>query len=176
MVLAWVGDAKKPNTFRVVAMDAASGKTVSTSDPIVLSDWAVTEGVYGRSFRTAAKVVGAGAVVVWEARAFYDRGAAPTPEMEAAARKYESGVVRVEFNTGKVTPAKGKPKDDDFKAGPSGGGGNKVGPYEFQMTEEMPGTKPGAAQVTKVMLIVAQDKKELWTRELAGNPWLPPLK
>jgi hypothetical protein len=176
LVLAWVGDPKKPNTFRVVAMDAVSGKTVGKSDPIVLSDWAVTEGAYGRSFRTAAKVDGTGAVVVWEAGVFYAGGAAPSPKVEAAARKNESGMATVDFKSGKVTPAKGTPKEDDFKAGPAGGGTNKVGPYEFQVTEEMPGFGSGAARVTKVTLVVAQDKKELWKRELAGNPWLPPRR
>jgi hypothetical protein len=56
VALAWVGDAKKPNTFRVVAVDAASGQTVGTSDPIALPDGAVTEKTYGRSFRTALTV------------------------------------------------------------------------------------------------------------------------
>ncbi len=173
-VLAWVADSKKSNTFRIVAVSTPIGKTAGTSDPIVLPDWATTAKTHGRTFRTAAKADAGTAVVAWQAGAFYAGGARPTPEIEAAARKNESGTVTVDLRTGKVVPTKDKPKDDDFKVGPAGGFGNKVGAYEFQMTEELPGFKPGTAMVTKVTFTVTRDKKELWKRELAGNPWMPP--
>ncbi len=174
VVVAWTADAKKPNTFHVVAVDAATGKTLNKSDAVELPDWATTAKTHGRTFRTAARVDEETVVVMWQAGAFYSGGARPTPEIEAAARKNESGTVKVNLRTGKVVSTKDKPKDDDFKVGPAGGGGNKVGTYEFQMTEELPSFKPGAAMVTKVTFTVTQDKKEVWKRELAGNPWNPP--
>jgi hypothetical protein len=174
MVFAWVGDEKKANAFRVVAMDAATGKTLGKSDPIALPDWASTAQPWGRKFRTAARVDGEGVVVMWQAGAFYAGGARPSPEIEAAARKNESGLVKFDLKTGKVTLADGKPKDDDFKAGPAGGGTNKLGDYEFAATEQEPGFKPGAPRMTTVTFTVLKGGKELWKRELAGNPWSPP--
>jgi hypothetical protein len=174
LVLAWVGDEKKVSQFRVVAVDAETGKTVGKSDPIALPDWAVTAKAWGRTFRTAARVDGEAVSVAWQAGAFYAGGARPTPEIEAAARKNESGVVKFDLKTGKVTPAEARPKPDDFKGGPAGGANNKVGDYEFRVTEQIPGFKPGAPRVTTVTLTVLKDGKELWKRDLAGNPWSPP--
>lgn len=173
VVVAWAGDAKKANTFRVVSVDAATGKTLGKSDPIELPDWAAAVTGDGRSFRTAAKVDGETLIVAWQAGTHYAGGAAPTEEILAAAKRDASGTARVDFTTGKVTPTKDKPKDDDFKAGPAGGFGNKVGTYEFQRSEEVPHFKPGATVVTKVTFTVLRGKKEVWKRELAGSPWQP---
>jgi hypothetical protein len=174
LVFAWAGDEKKTNAFRVVAIDAATGKTAGKSDPIQIPNWATTAKTWGRTFRTAARADGDGALVAWHAGAFYAGGARPTPEIEAAARKSELGLAKVDFKSGKVTPANGNPKDDDFKAGPAGGGVNKLGDYEFRMEEQIPGFKAGAPRVTKVTFTVLKGGKELWKRELAGNPWNPP--
>ena len=174
LVFAWVGDEKKPNSFRVVAMDAATGKTTGKSDPIALPEWATTAKAGGHAFRTAARADEEAVVVVWQAGTSYFGGARPTPEIEAAARKNESGLTRFDLKTGKSIPTKDKPKDDDFKAGPAGAFNNKVGDYEFRVAEQLPGFKPGAAMVTKVTLTVLKGKDEVWKRELAGNPWSPP--
>lgn len=174
LVLVWVGDPKKGNAFSVVAVDAATGKTVGKSDPLALPDWAVTATTYGRTFRTAARADGESVIVAWQAGAFYAGGAAPTEEILAAAKKDASGVAKFDLKTGKVTPANGKPKDADFASGPAGGGTNKLGDYTFEMNEEIPGFKPGAPMLTKVTFKVAKSGKEVWARELAGNPWSPP--
>lgn len=174
LVLVWAGDAKKGNAFSVIAIDAATGKTVGKSDAIALPDWATTAKTWGRTFRTAARADGDGVIVAWQAGAFYAGGAAPTEEILAAAKKDASGVAKFDLKTGKVTPANGKPKDTDFQAGPAGGGTNKLGDYTFEMNEEIPGFKPGAAMLTKVTFKVAKGGKKLWARELAGNPWSPP--
>ncbi len=176
VVVAWTNDPKKGNAFRVVAVDAATGKTLAKSDAIVMPDWATTTKSYGHSFRTAAKVEAEAVVVMWQAGTHYAGGAAPTPEIQAAARRNETGIASVDLKTGKVTNAKEKEKlkDDDFKAGPAGGFDNKLGNFEFEAIEMLPGFKPGTPQVTKVTFTVTQDKKELWKRELAGNPWSPP--
>ncbi|MBA4064954.1 MAG: hypothetical protein C0501_14820 [Isosphaera sp.] len=168
-VLAWAADPKKANTFRVAVIDAATGKTVTTSDPIALPDWATTAKTWGRTFRAAARVDGDAAVVGWWAGAFYAGGARPTPEVEAAARKAAAGVAVVDLKTGKVTAKDGEPKAADF-----GAVGPKVGGLEFRFAEQVPGFKPGGPRVTAVTLTALKDGKELWKRELAGNPWSPP--
>lgn len=174
LVLAWLGDDKKPNAFRVVVLNAETGEPVCKSDPIEMPDWARTAKVGGRSFRTAATADGGRVVVVWEARAFYYGGARPTPQIEAAARKHDSGQVKIDLKSGKVTVEEQKPKEDSFKLGPSGGFNNKLGDYEFQTREEIPKFKPGMANVTKVTFTVVKEGKTVWTRELIGNPWSPP--
>jgi hypothetical protein len=173
LVFAWAGEPKKGNAFRVVALDAATGKTVGKSDPISMPEWASSAPTYGRSFRTAARAAGKGdeALVAWEARAFYAGGAAPSAEILRNAMKDASGLARVDLATGKVVPSDGKPKADDFGAGP----GAKVGDYEFRAQEKFPGFRPGAPRVTTVTLTVLKGGKELWTRELAGRPYMPPL-
>jgi hypothetical protein len=174
LVIGWVGDEKKPNTFRAVLIDAATGKTVAKSDPIALPEWASTGTTWGRTFRIAAKPGVDGVSVFWQAGAFYAGGARPTPEIEAAARKDERGTAKVDLKTGKVTASDAKPKDADFAAGLGGPVSNTVGEYEFQMVEEVPGFRPGAPMRTKVTFTVLKGKTELWKRELAGNPWSPP--
>jgi hypothetical protein len=173
-VIAWVADEKKPNTFRVVVMEAATGKTVTKSEVVEMPDWATTAKTWGRTFRTAARAEADPVVVVWEARASYAGGARPTPEIEKAARKEAVGVVTVDMQTGKVKVLDRKPTNDEFKPGPGGGVTTKVGEYEFRATEMIPKFKPGAAMVTTVTLTVLKGKDELWSRELAGNPWSPP--
>jgi hypothetical protein len=176
LVVGWSagGSVKKPNAFRVVVLDAATGKTVKESDPIEMPEWATTVKTWGQNFRLAARAEGDAVVVVWQANAFYAGGARPTPEIEEAARKEAIGVVTIDLKTGKVAAVDRKPKPDEFKGGPDGGLNAKVGGYEFRVTETTPKLKPGAAMVTTVTLTVLKGKDELWKRELAGNPWSPP--
>jgi hypothetical protein len=169
VVLAWAADEKKPNAFRVVMIDVVTGKTLTKSEQIEMPDWATTAKVGGRSFRTGAQVEQDAVIVVWQANANYYGGARPTPQVEAAARKSAVGVVSIDMKAGKVATLDRKPKAEEFGAFSS-----NVGGYEFRVTEMLPGFKPGAAMMTKVTMTVLKDKKELWTRELAGNPWSPP--
>ncbi len=169
LVLAWAGAEKPPNNFRVLVFDTATGKTLTRSEPLELPAWAATAKAGGRSFRTAAHVEADKVVVVWQANAFYYGGARPTPEIEEAARKAATGVASIDVKTGKVTTENRKPRPEEF-----GTFTNNVGDYEFGIEEVLPGFNPGAARFTKVTLTVGKDKKELWKRELAGNPWSPP--
>ncbi|MCS6866748.1 MAG: hypothetical protein RMJ56_09100 [Gemmataceae bacterium] len=172
-VFTWTSDDKKPNVFRVLALDAATGKTIGQSEPMTLPEWASTRKTWGRTFRIAARAEGEGAVVYWHAGAFYAGGARPSPEIEAAARKNEMGATKIDFKTGKTTPLDTKPKDDDFQYGP-GALHDKIHDYEFVLNEEIPGFRPGAAMMTKVTLVVRKNGQDLWKRELAGNPFSPP--
>jgi hypothetical protein len=168
VVVAWVAEEKKPNAFRAVLIDAAEGKTLAKSDPIAMPDWATTAKVGGRSFRTGAVAEGDKVTVVWQANAFYFGGAAPTEEILEAAKKEAAGVVSID-PAGKVAKLDRKPKPEEF-----GTFANKAGEFEFRVTEMVPGFKPGAPMVTKVMLTALKGKTEVWSRELAGNPWSPP--
>lgn len=171
-VFAW-GAGKKANEFVVFAFDGATGKPLGKSDPIEMPDWATTERVHGRTFALAVRGDGEAAHVAWKAGAFYAGGAAPTREILAAAKKDAGGVVAVLFAKGKVTVAKDKSADDVFKAAAPKPTDPKVG-YAFRINEEVPGFKPGAPMLTKVTLTVTKDGKDLWSRELPGNPWSPP--
>ena len=168
-VFGWLAGEKKPNTFRAVVIDAGSGKTLAKSDAIAMPDWATTEKVGGRSFRVGARADGEKMTLVWQANAFYYGGAAPTEEILEAAKKEAAGVVSIDPASGKIAALDRKPKADEF-----GGFTNKAGEYEFRVTEMIPGFRPGAAMVTKVTLAVLKGKTEVWSRELAGNPWSPP--
>ncbi len=169
LVLAWAADIKKPNTFNVTIIDAASGKTAVKSEAVELPDWATTAKVRGRTFRTAASVEGDVVIVIWQANAYYAGGARPTPEIEMAARKEATGAASIDVKTGKVTEIKRKPNAEDF-----GTTANAVDEYAFLVEEELPGFRPGAAMLTKVMLSVSKNGSVVWKRELAGNPWSPP--
>jgi outer membrane protein assembly factor BamB len=169
VAVAWVADEKAPNAFRVVALDSATGKTLGTSEAIKMPDWAATQKQRGRSFRIGATAAGGKVAVAWQANAYYAGGARPSPEIEEAARKEAAGVAAIDLATGKVTAEDRKPREEEF-----GATKNKVGELEFQVEEEVPGFKPGAAMVSKVTLTAVKDGKPVWSRELAGNPWSPP--
>jgi hypothetical protein len=169
VVLAWSADEKKPFAFRVFVLDAETGKTLTKSDPIEMPDWAVTGHTHGRSFRTGARVEQGAVLVVWQANAFYAGGAAPSPEILKAARKEAVGVASIDMKTGKISALERKPKPEEF-----GTNTNKVGDYDVSVTEMLQGKPMGFAGMTTVKMTVLKDKKTLWTRELAGNPFSPP--
>jgi hypothetical protein len=169
VVLAWKADEKKPFTFRVFVLDGETGKTLTKSDLIEMPDWAVTAHTHGRSFRTGARVEQDAVVVVWQANAFYAGGAPPPPEILKAAQKEAVGVASIDMKTGNISALERKPKPEEF-----GTHTNKVGDYEIRAII-MPDTAAGLMNKTTVKLTVVKDKKELWTREIVGNPLLTPL-
>lgn len=173
LVIGWTGNDKKPNSFRLTAIDAATGRTVRQSDAIEMPEWATTTRIWGRTFRVAAEA-GEKPVLVWQANAHYAGGARPTPEIEEAARKQASGVVEFDLKTGKLSILRRDPKEAEWKVGPEGGVVGKLGEHELHAIEMTPGFKPGAPMTTTVTLTVSRGNKELWKRELAGNPWSPP--
>lgn len=170
LAFAWVADEKKPNVFRILALDAMIGREKGTSDPIEMPEWATTARKPGHTFAVKARDDGDLAVVAWDAGAFYAGGAAPTPEVPAAAKKSAAGVVWVKLDTGKVTPLKDKKKDDFFKPAAKPG---VYGDYTLTVSEPPP-LKPGPDAVVRALLTVTKDGQKQWSRELAGRPWLPP--
>lgn len=173
-VYGWMPGKLRMNEFNVVAVDAATGKTIGKAGPVLLPDWAVPYKTYGRTFAASARADGDGAIVAWTVGAFYAGGARPTPEIEAAARKNDSGLAKLDFATGKATPANGKAKPDDLKFGPASSAGAPVAGLTFGVEEQQPSDfKVGA--LTKVTLSALKGDKVIWAREIAGNPYLHPL-
>lgn len=170
LVFAWIGDAKKANAFRVVAIDAATGKTSGKSDTITMADWATTGKEGGHLFRTATRTTGNDTIVAWEAGTRYFGGAPPSEEVLKAAQKDAGALVSVDFKTGKTKVLEQKPKEEDFSGSPSGQFNDKVGKYQF--TGQL--TPNPEKQVMHTTLIVLKDDKEVWKRELADTPWFPP--
>jgi hypothetical protein len=102
-LVAQVPVAGKANVVRLVVLDtAAKGKKLSESDPITFPDWVSVGGGYGRSFTSSGRAHDGALLLTWEARAWYAGGARPTPEIEKAARKHETGVAKVNLESGKV--------------------------------------------------------------------------
>jgi hypothetical protein len=168
-VLAWKAEEKKPNAFRVFVLDGETGKTLIKSDPIEMPDWAVAGHTHGLSFRTGARVEQDAVIVAWQANAFYAGGPPPPPEVVKAAQKEAVGVASIDLKTGKVLAQERKPKPEEF-----GTHTNKVGDYEIRAIMK-PDTAAGLMNMTTIKLTIVKDKKELWTREIVGNPLLSPL-
>lgn len=98
-----VADAKKANVVRIAVLDtAARGKRLLLSDPVTFPDWVSVGLAYGRSFTSSGVIRGGELFLKWEARAFYDGGAPPPPDIEAMSRKEAHGVARVNLETGRV--------------------------------------------------------------------------
>ncbi len=175
-VYGWVPNAKKANEFTVVAIDAATGKTLGKAGPILLPEWVVTEKAYGRTFLTAVRADGDGAIVAWTASAFYAGGARPTPQMEAAARKEDGRLVKLDFATGKVTPMKEKLQLADLKYAPAGSTSLSVAGLTLEAKEDPNDFgPPREGRHTIVTLSAQRNNRLVWSREIAGNPHLPPL-
>lgn len=144
LAFVWATDANKANAFRLLALDAKTGKPVLTSDPIELPDWAATEKAAGRTFAVRARDDADLAVVAWDA---------------SADDKKDAAVVWVKLDTGKVTPLKGKKKEDFFKPVEKPG---EFGPYALTVEPAAKGADKGPT------LVVKKDGRQLWTREIAG--------
>jgi outer membrane protein assembly factor BamB len=95
--------AGKANEVKLVTLDtAAKGKKLGESDAVTFPDWVSVGGGYGRSFASRGRVQDGALLLSWEARAWYAGGARPTPEIEERARKHDSGVAKVNLESGKV--------------------------------------------------------------------------
>ena len=171
LVFTWATEEKKPNAFRVLTFDTTTGREVGKSDPIEMPDWARTLKAPGYKFSVQARDDGDLAVVAWDAGTFYAGGAAPTPEILAAAKKGAAAVVWVKLDSGKVTQLKDKKKEDFFKPAAKPG---EYGDFTLTVDEKPPGPK-ATEMVTKVTLTVKKGGAVYWTRVLSGKPWSPPI-
>jgi hypothetical protein len=101
-LLAQIGVKDKANQARIVVLDVTRrGKKVSESEAIVLPDWVSLGKHHGRSFFSTGRMVKRDLLYYWNADAWYAGGAAP-PEILERLKKDQSGVARVNVETGKV--------------------------------------------------------------------------
>jgi len=166
----------KPNQVRLVLLASKDeGRRVFESKPIVLPDWVAVEVAYGRSFRSNIRLNNEHLWFTWEARAFYAGGARPTPEIEKAARKEASGVMRVELNFGTVEALDAKAiAAAKFLATPESALVTKVGTLTLAV-KDIPGANPANPFTRRRMLQASNDAKEIvWEREIAAPVFLIP--
>lgn len=159
------------NQIRIYAIDK-HGKLAIESQPIKLADWVSVKPDYGRSFRSSAKVEGSMLYLSWEANAFYAGGAAPTPEIQKAARKSASGIARIDLGTGKVEIL------DPAKAAKFPIMAETVNPKVGQLTLMV---KDGPAKNAKnffekrrTLQAVNEAKEVVWERDIKAPVFLPP--
>lgn len=163
--------------LRVVALDVGkNGKRVFETQPVPLPEWVSIGPNHGRSFQSRARLAGDDLTLAWEARAFYAGGAAPPPQVEEAARKEASGVVRIDVESGKLTVLDAKQI--------------AAGKY-FPLAGEKPVAKAGDLNLL-IMDAPAKNPKNpfqqrrtlqattaagavIWEREIAAPVFLPPL-
>lgn len=169
VVLGWA--AEGVNKIALIGFKADTGEEVFAAKPVPTADWVVVGAeVHGKSFAIQAKGESAGVVVGWVARSSYFGGAAPTPEIEEAARKRAAGYFRIVPKDGEISAMKGEPKDEEFYQ-PNGKPLAATFGYEFTVERSPP---PQPFGTVKRKLVAVKDGKEAWTRELPGKQFLPP--
>lgn len=100
-----LAEARQGHSVKVLGFDGGTGRKLLESEPIKLPEWAKAgdASIWGHSFEAAAWVVNGELIYRWEARTHYAGGAAPSPEILAAAAKHAVGLSKVHLQTGKVT-------------------------------------------------------------------------
>lgn len=165
------------NQLRVIKMDTSkNGQRLFESPPIPLPSWASVSTGYGTGFRSSVRSDSNGLFLIWEARTFYAGGAAPPPEIEASAKKYQAGVERIDRNTGKIESLDAKKiavgkffPISEVAANPkhrsltlvvkNGSGDNPKNPFERRQT----------------LQALNKAKQVVWQRDIAPLIVLPPL-
>jgi hypothetical protein len=101
-VIGAVGTESKANRLRVLVLDAANGKRLTRSDPLVFPDWVTTTDQDGRSFVLETGVLKDHLLLKWKAHDQYEGGAPPPKRVIDRFEKDGSGVIRVDLKTGRV--------------------------------------------------------------------------
>jgi len=110
-LVAQIAVADKANALRILGFDAASGKVLLTSEPLIFPDWVQATGTtWGHNFASSSTLEGDELIFKWQASTHYAGGAAPPPEVEEAARRNANGVFRVNLKTGKVQIVEAAPQ------------------------------------------------------------------
>lgn len=167
-VVGWV--PVKNNVLRVTLCDAATGKTITTSDPIELPGWATLGAIDGDgwSFLAVTWRAGGRVNVAWAARTWYNGGPPPPPPVEEAARHFGTGLVRIDPKTGKVTPTRWRPTDGDLQAWMRARYAPKAAGYEFELDTGPPSKTTDLVEPRR--LVVSRDGQKRWHRDIAGKP------
>lgn len=167
LLVTWTPDGAK---FALGSYDAGTGKKWFAGKSRETAEWAAVDGGGGKSFDITAAKTADGVRVAWVARSMYFGGAAPTPEIEEAARKRAAGILTLDPKTGKIEVVKGDPKDEEFFGGSEKTVAAALG-WEFGVEEQLPA---GGFGKTKRTLSAKKGGKDVWSRELAGKDFAPP--
>lgn len=105
-----LAELRQGHSVKVVGFEVGTGRKLLESETIKLPEWASAGDVsiFGHSFEAVAWVVNGELLYRWEARTFYAGGAAPSPEILAAAAKHAVGLAKIHLQTGKVTELAGE--------------------------------------------------------------------
>jgi hypothetical protein len=95
----------KANGLRILSFKRTEGgRRLSESAPVVFPDWVQVEEGPGHSFKLRWGLEKGRLILDWEARAWYS-GAHSTPDVDAKARRFAEGQVRIDVETGKAETA-----------------------------------------------------------------------
>jgi hypothetical protein len=99
------------NAFELVVLDAG-GEPVLVSAPVVLPECVTVVSWRPETFRMTASISDAELRLEWEARTRYQGGAAPSPQIRAAAAQDATGAVAIDLRSGAVAPLPAPPRDE----------------------------------------------------------------
>jgi len=91
-----------PHALEVVVLDAANGRELNRSNPLVLPDWANVSLQDTPDFTLYAEEENGAFFLRWSARKRYRGGAAPNAKILEAARRDAWGRARVDLATGEI--------------------------------------------------------------------------
>jgi hypothetical protein len=174
-VVAWEPVPGVRNKLRVAVLDAATGRTVVASEPVVLPEWAATVvfTIGGEHlFWAAARVERDAVLLSWEARAQTWGGPQPTRTLGHA-----TGVAAVDPATGKVTPADRKPGEELSRyigVGLLNESAGTVGDLSFELSQAPIELGGQTGFKSNRRLVVSRGGRKLWERELAVLNVVPP--
>lgn len=156
-------------SVKVLGFAAGTGRKILESEPIKLPEWARAGDVsiWGHSFEAAAWVVKGELIYRWEARAYYAGGAAPSPEILAAAAKHAVGLLKIHLQTGKVTELAGEKPPAPIPGRDLQNGGRKFSLELGQQTA-------GFFVPRKLRAIDAVNGKVIWEIPVAPDYQPPP--
>lgn len=164
-----LAELRQGHSVKVVGFDVGTGRKLLESELIKLPEWASAGDVsiFGHSFEAVAWVVNGELLYRWEARTFYAGGAAPSPEILAAAAKHAAGLAKVHLQTGKVTELAGEKPVAAIPGRELQNGGRK---FSLEMGQQTAGFNVPR----KLRAIDAMNGKVIWEIPVAPDFQPPP--
>ncbi len=164
------GTQQPANTMGLAILDAGNGHVLTNSQQIVLPEWIAVEGGIGLGFTSFATMDGNTLNLYWHAwRQLV--GAAPSAAAIAAAKKDETGVARVDLESGRVEVHE-EPIPKQTRA--NKGHFTDVGDIRLIVSERQEKVT-GGVQLTR-RILEASDKRTgrpLWRHEIASDLIVP---
>jgi hypothetical protein len=166
------GPQEPANTLGVVVLEANTGRVVLNSQPIVFPEWIAVDGGIGLGFSSTVAIEGNTLKLNWHAWRQFVGGVPATPEAVSAARKDETGVARVNLETGhtdvQVEQLTKAAKD------PNLGRFTDVGDVRLMVTEREEKI-PNGVQIIHRTLEASEKRtgRPLWQHEIASDLIVP---